>query len=102
MMSFFLNFFGGKISMLRSTKFSEKGRAICVIFVSKEHQKRVWTNHEIRSAQARALNGKGGEYILPIKVDDTELDGLLPTIGYLPLETGIGKIGMILIKKLSL
>jgi hypothetical protein len=71
-----------------------------VIFVSKAYKERVWTNHEIGSARVRALYEKGNEYILPIKVDDAELDGLLPTIGYLPLEKGIDKIGEILIGKL--
>jgi hypothetical protein len=99
---FFPEFLWGKNLYVTFDEIFRKRARYCVIFVSKEYQNRVWTNHEIRSAQARALNGKGGEYILPIKVDDTELDGLLPTIGYLPLETGIGKIGTILIKKLSL
>lgn len=71
-----------------------------MIFVSKEYQNRIWTNHEIRSAQARALNEKGGEYILPIKVDDTELDGLLSTIGYLQISIGIDEIAARLIKKM--
>ena len=35
--------------------------------------------HELRSAQAKALEQKGDEYILPVKVDDAELDGLPPT-----------------------
>lgn len=62
-----------------------------MIFVSKAYKEHAWTTHEIRSARARALNEKGNEYILPIKVDETELDGLVPTIGYLPLETGVDK-----------
>jgi hypothetical protein len=97
---FFPEFLWGKNLYVTFDEIFRKRARYCVIFVSKEYQNRVWTNHEIRSAQARALNEKGGEYILPIKVDDTELDGLLPTIGYLPLETGIEKIGAILIKKI--
>ena len=73
----------------------------CVIFISKEYKERVWTNHERQSAQARALNEKGKEYILPIKVDDTELDGMPPTVGYVALKKGINKIGDLLIRKLS-
>jgi hypothetical protein len=79
--------------------FRKKAR-FCVMFVSKEYQARKWTSHEARSAQARALEEKGNEYILPIRVDGTELEGLLPTIGYVPIEIGIDKIGKILIKKL--
>ena len=73
----------------------------CVIFISKEYKDRVWTNHERQSAQARALNEKGKEYILPIKVDETELDGMPPTVGYVTLKKGIDKIGELLIKKLK-
>ena len=73
----------------------------CVIFVSKSYKERVWTNHERQSAQARALNEKGREYILPIKVDDVELEGMPPTIGYVPIKKGIETIGELLIKKLK-
>jgi hypothetical protein len=73
----------------------------CVIFISKEYNDRVWTNHERQSAQARALKEKGKEYILPIKVDDSELVGMPPTIGYVPLSKGIDKIAEMLIKKIK-
>ena len=73
----------------------------CVIFVSKDYENGKWTIHEARSAQARAVEEKGAEYILPIKVDGTELEGLLPTIGYVPVETGIDRIAQMLIEKLG-
>lgn len=73
----------------------------CVIFVSKDYKERVWTNHERQSAQARALNEKGNEYILPIQIDNTELDGVPPIISYVPINKGMDKIGELLIKKLS-
>jgi hypothetical protein len=98
---FFPEFLWGKNLYTTFDEIFRKRARYCVIFVSKEYQNRVWTIHEIRSAQARALNEKGGEYILPIKVDDTELDGLLPTIGYLPISTGIDEIAAILIKKMG-
>lgn len=78
-----------------------KRARFCVMFVSKEYRDRKWTSLEARSAQARALEEKGKEYILPIRVDDTELEGLLPTVGYIPIEAGIEKIGEILLKKLQ-
>lgn len=73
----------------------------CVIFISKDYKEHVWTNHERQSAQARALNEKGKEYILPIKIDDTELDGMPPTLGYVPIAKGIEKIAELLVKKLK-
>jgi hypothetical protein len=74
----------------------------CVIFVSKEYCDRKWTILEARSAQARALDEKGKEYILPVRVDDAELEGLLPTVGYVPISTGIEKIGELLVQKLKM
>jgi hypothetical protein len=55
----------------------------CIIFASKEYQQKNWTNHERQSAQARALNEKGDEYILPVRFDDIDIPGLPRTIGYL-------------------
>lgn len=74
----------------------------CVVFVSEEYCKRMWTIHERKSAQARSLEERGEEYILPIMIDATELPGMPPTTGYLSLEKlGIQKIGELLIKKLG-
>jgi hypothetical protein len=73
----------------------------CVVFVSKEYKERRWTSHELRSAQARALELKGDDYILPIMIDGTDLDGLPPTIGYVRIERGIDKIADMLIAKLE-
>ena len=56
----------------------------CVMFVSKHYAQKLWTNHERRSAQARALE-ESVAYILPIRLDDTEIPGILPTVGYLDL-----------------
>ena len=56
----------------------------CVLFASKHYAKKVWTNHERQSAQARAIR-QHSEYILPAKFDDTQIPGLLPTIGYIDL-----------------
>jgi hypothetical protein len=78
-----------------------KRARFCVMFVSKEYRDRKWTIHEARSAQARALDEKGNDYILPIRVDDTDLEGLLPTVGYVPMCTGIEHIGEMLVKKLQ-
>jgi hypothetical protein len=91
---------GKNLTIFFDEIFRKKAR-YCVIFISKEYQARKWTIHEARSAQARALEEKGNEYILPIHVDSSELDGLLPTIGHVHIGTGIEKIGQMLIKKLQ-
>jgi hypothetical protein len=78
-----------------------KDSRFCVMFVSSEYAARIWTNHERRSAQARALQEKGQEYILPIRIDDTELDGLPPTVGHLKIaDHSIAEIAALLLKKL--
>ena len=56
----------------------------CVVFVSKPYASRLWTNHERRSAQARAFAAHK-EYVLPVRFDDTEVPGLPGTVGYLDL-----------------
>lgn len=56
-----------------------------VIFISKHYKKKLWTNHERESAQAKAfLENK--EYILPARFDKTQIPGVLPTIGYVNLD----------------
>ena len=56
----------------------------CVLFASKAYAAKVWTNHERRSAQARALKANR-EYILPARFDDTPIPGLPDTIHYIDL-----------------
>lgn len=53
-----------------------------VVFVSDAYAAKVWPRAEFRSALARAIEEKG-PYILPVRFDDTELPGLLPTVSYL-------------------
>jgi hypothetical protein len=56
----------------------------CIIFISRDYACKVWPNHERQAAQARALL-ENREYVLPLRLDDTEIPGLLPTIAYLDL-----------------
>lgn len=74
----------------------------CVVFISDEYSKRMWPRHEIRSALSRALKERDEDYILPIRVDDTDIPGLQPTTGYLSLDDyTIEKISEILISKIQ-
>ncbi len=54
----------------------------CVMFVSEHYSQKLWTNHERKSAQERAFK-ENQTYILPIRIDNTEIPGLLSTVGYL-------------------
>lgn len=80
--------------------FNKKAR-YCVVFVSKVYKDRKWTTHEFRSALARAVDQKGVEYILPIRIDDTEIDGLSPAISYVPIRAGVEQIVKMIIEKLE-
>jgi hypothetical protein len=75
----------------------------CVMLISREYAERMWPDHERRSAQARAVEEKGREYILPVNIDDTELDGMAPTLGYLDIKRHtVEQIAELLIKKLQI
>jgi hypothetical protein len=54
----------------------------CIVFVSEHYAKKLWTIHELKSAQTKAFN-ENKEYILPAKFDDTELPGVNSTVGYI-------------------
>ena len=64
----------------RFTNVYQNSARFCVMFVSAHYRQKVWPNREAASAFARSLKDK--EYILPVRFDDTEIPGLLPTIGY--------------------
>lgn len=64
-----------------SSVYSEKAK-FCVLILSCHYKESLWTNHERENAQARAFDERS-EYILPIKVDDTEIPGIRKTIGYI-------------------
>jgi hypothetical protein len=53
----------------------------CVMLLSEHYATKVWTSHEREAAQARAFQ-EHRDYILPVRLDDTEIPGILPTIGY--------------------
>src|SRR4030042_1176169 len=56
----------------------------CVMFISKHYADKVWTNHERRSALARAIEQRE-EYILPARFDYTEIPESRHTLGYVDL-----------------
>lgn len=64
--------------------YQNKGK-YAVIFISESYSKKLWTNHELKSAQARAFT-ENEEYILPVRFDETEIPGIRSTVGYLSLK----------------
>jgi len=53
----------------------------CVLFISQYYPLKKWTRAERTSAQQRALRD-ADEYILSIRLDDTEVPGIEETTGY--------------------
>jgi hypothetical protein len=73
----------------------------CIVFVSENYIQKAWTKHELRSAQARAFE-QNSEYILPIKLDDTELPGLPKTICYIDFrQTSVKELVKLLSEKIG-
>ena len=71
------------------------------MFLSEHYAQKMWTNHELKSAHARAFQ-ENEEYILPVRLDDTKIPGILPTVGYLDLDSmTIERVYQALVEKLS-
>ena len=73
----------------------------CIIFVSRYYKLKEWTNLELRHALARLLEQRSA-YVLPIMIDDTQLDGIPPTMGRQDLrQKSIDQIARLVIRKLK-
>ncbi len=74
----------------------------CVVFLSNSYAEKLWTKHELKQAQARAFK-ESEEYILPIKIDSTEIPGINETIGYIDLrEDSISTVADLILQKLGI
>lgn len=72
----------------------------CIMVISEHYAAKVWTNHERKAAQARAFTDSK-EYILPLRLDDTDIPGIHPTMGYVDLrKRSIGDVVNIALRKL--
>lgn len=71
----------------------------CLMFLSKDYVRKAWTNHERESAQARAFHDR--EYILPVRLDDTPVPGIRPTLGFKRWSEGVPNLTKAILKKLG-
>ena len=72
------------------------------MFASLDYARKLWTTHERRSAQARALT-EHQEYILPVRFDDTEIPGLLDSVAYIDAqETSPEALAEIIVEKVNI
>ncbi|WP_422080264.1 toll/interleukin-1 receptor domain-containing protein [Ulvibacterium sp.] len=73
----------------------------CVLFLSQNYANKLWTKHELKVVQARAFK-EAEEYILPIRFDQTEIPGLLPTIAYIEsVDYTIEEISDLILEKIK-
>lgn len=78
-----------------------KRARFAIAFVSRHYVSKPWTQHERQSAQARALT-EVGPYFLPVRLDDSELPGLRPTVAYVDARrTSVEQLVSMVQQKLS-
>lgn len=71
------------------------------MFISQHYARKLWSNHERRSALARSVEERQ-EYILPARFDDTKLPGIRPTLSYVDLRTRAPEqLGALILEKLG-
>jgi hypothetical protein len=68
----------------RLAELYSKQARFCLMFISEHYEKKLWTRYERRNAQERAFEERGA-YILPVRLDDTEIPGITKTIGCIDL-----------------
>jgi hypothetical protein len=100
--SFYPEQLWGKDLVATFDRIYRKESRYCIMFISSEYALRIWTSHERRSATARALQERGKEYILPVRVEDMDIDGLPPSVGHVSVaEYSTQQIADLLVKKLK-
>lgn len=78
-----INLWGKDIYQHFADVFENKAN-FCIIFISNNYKNKLWANHELKNAQARAIK-ENREYILPARFDETELPGITHTTAYIDL-----------------
>ncbi len=62
-----------------------------VIFISEYYKNKKWTRFELRAIKAREVENlsekEAKEYVIPVKLDDTKIPGILPITGYIDATT---------------
>ncbi|MCP1425454.1 hypothetical protein J3D43_003970 [Paenibacillus xylanexedens] len=77
------NLWGMDLYSHLSTVYQDKAK-FCLMFLSEHYARKAWTSHERKSAQARAFMEQR-EYILPLRIDNTEIPGIPATVGYIDI-----------------
>jgi hypothetical protein len=73
----------------------------CLMFISANYAEKLWTKREREAAQSRAFR-ESVEYILPLRLDDTVLPGIDPTVAYVDLrQTSDEEVVRLVLRKLG-
>ncbi len=76
----------------------------CAILISKHYIKKPWTLHELEQIQTRVFESRAAgnkEYLLPLRIDDTEIPGINSITGYIDIrEKSLEDVADIIYKKL--
>lgn len=71
----------GKDLYAHLSKVYKDDAKFCLMLISEHYARKQWTNHERKSAQARAFS-ESSEYILPLRLDDAKVEGILDTLAF--------------------
>lgn len=94
------NLWGKELYEYLAEVYSEHAR-FCIMLLSENYARKLWTNHERQNAQSRAFKERE-EYILPVKLDDTRIPGIRETVGYIDLRvTAIDDLIQMVLSKLG-
>ena len=92
---------GKKLSTFFQETYASKSQYV-IVLISKDYQIKDWTNLELKIARDQAKL-RDSEFILPIKLDDTDILGIHNDVGYIDYrERGLKDTIKILIDKLKL
>ncbi len=78
-----VNLWGADLAKHLGNVYGRDSRFV-VMFLSTHYASKAWPDHEKSFALGRHLKGDTGR-ILPVRFDDTAIEGLPPTLGYLDL-----------------
>lgn len=69
------------------------------VFISKAYKDKLWTNHELEFITERRFEQKD-EYLLPVRLDDTYIEEIPSTVGYIDGESPYN-VALIIAKKIN-
>ncbi|MFW9877200.1 MAG: TIR domain-containing protein [Candidatus Thorarchaeota archaeon] len=79
--------------------YSQKAKFF-VMLISTNYARNVWTSHERRAAQERALLQQNREYVLPVRLDETPIPELMETTAYIRADEGMRNVAETIQQKL--